>query len=419
MKVLLISPGIDGDSNRTLAEANSSRTLTPMLSLPYLAALTPPEIQIKVIDEIHGISNNYEEADLVGITGMTMQANRMYTIADMYRSMNIPVVLGGVHVTFMYEEAARHGNSVVIGEAEDLWLKIINDFYNNKLKRYYHCKQYPSLSKLPTPRLDLMKGPMYSGDKGSLNVVMATRGCPYQCSYCSVSKMCGRKYRRRPVDHVVNEIERISDNNFFFSDDNLIANKKYSKELFRKLKKLQKKWGAQVSINIAEDEEMLDLAHDCGCISLFIGIESTNPNNLAEIKKSINKVEKYSDSIKKIHDRGIHIHASFMVGFDDDQENVFDDIYNFSVTNKIENPVVNIVTPLPGTDLYKKLLGEGRIINNNWEKYNFLNVVFQPNNLSVDALQNKFEELNKGIRRYKTGLSLVKYRTESGLNNNE
>jgi radical SAM superfamily enzyme YgiQ (UPF0313 family) len=400
MKLLLISPGIDNEESRFVAEANKLRMITPMLALPYLAALTPPDIEVKIIDEQHGLISHFEDADLVGITGMTMQANRMYKIADIYRSRNIPVVLGGIHVTFLPEEASKHADSIVIGEGDEIWPVLMEDFKRGELKPVYRCIKLPSLENLPFPRLDLIDGPSYRMPHGSLNSIMATRGCPNNCSFCCVTKMFGRGFRTRPVQHVIDEIMRMNNDPILFADDNLIGNRNYAMELFNAVKPLNKVWGGQASMKIAHDEELLNLAVESGCKSLFIGFESIDEENIILInKKNVNTVEGYSEAIKKLHDRGVHVYGSFIIGLDNDDESIFEKMYNFIEKNEIEFPLVGVLTPLPGTELFKQFENEGRIIDYNWNKYNFCQVVYKPKKMSADKLKNGYDMLARAIRR--------------------
>lgn len=401
VKILLIYPGIkENEFTKVAIQINRYRIHFPTLGLPLLAALVPQDIEIKIIDEVHGLIKNFEEADLVGISGMTMHANRMYEIADIYRSKGTIVILGGVHVSSMPTEAAMHADSIVIGEAESIWPKIIEDFKSGKLESVYQAQENPSLENLPFPRLDLIDGPAYRPPRGYLNTSMATRGCPYNCTFCCVTKMFGRKFRVRPVENVIAEISLLPYGPLYFNDDNLTGNANYAMKLFDALKSYNFKWGTQVSINIADNAELLKLASDCGCVNILIGFESVNPKSITFLNKNINKVEKYFESIKKIKDYGIAITGSFIVGLDEDDESVFDQIYNFVEETEIENPIVGILTPYPGTDVYKQYLAENRIFDQDWSKYNFNNVVFKPRNMSVDKLQYKYNELVQTLLRY-------------------
>ena len=399
MKVILVSPGLDEDHSEEFRYARKFRESFPCLGLPWLAALTPSNIEVKIIDEVHGLIQDYEEADLVGITAWTMHARRAYKIADVYRQKGIPVVLGGIHFSFLPEEAAPHANSVVVGEAEEIWPNLLKDFQANQLKPLYKAPGYPSLDGLPIPRRDLMDGPGYRPPRGILNAVQATRGCPFACNFCCVTQMFGRTLRTRPIPGVIDELETIDATAVAIIDDNIIGNLKYAKELFTEMIPLEKKWTSQASISIARHDDLLKLAAESGCTSLYIGIETINPTNIIDINKKINKVEEYEDAIKKIHNHGIKIRGSFIVGLDDDDESTFDDIFDFINHNHIDYPTVGIMTPLPGTQLFEKLKKEGRILTYDWNKYNLNEVVYKPKKMSPEKLYSLYLQLYKNIAR--------------------
>jgi radical SAM superfamily enzyme YgiQ (UPF0313 family) len=417
LKVLLINTGIDNADGDPIVEGNRNRPLFPMLALPYLAALTPPDIEVQIIDEAHALLEQRIEADLVGISGMTMHANRMYSLADEYRAMGIPVVLGGIHVTYMQEEALQHADAIVKGEAEKIWPVLLTDFQKHQLKKVYQSTTAIEIDDLPHPRLDLMDGPAYRPPRGYLNSVMSTRGCPYNCSFCCVSNMFGRRMRFRPVDQVIAEINKLP--RFFpifFSDDNLIGHSEYAKKLFRALLPLRRKWGSQMSLKIADDAELLNLAASSGCVSVFLGIESVNPKNIAYInKKNVNAVDKYAESIKKIHDVGIEIMGSFIVGLDDDDEQVFEDIYNFVDRNKIEVPLVGILTPFPGTKIYFDLEQQGRLFDKNWNRYNLAHTVYKPKRMTPEELDRRYFELIRQLNRLRFRNDIIRLSTMSSF----
>lgn len=400
MKILLIAPGIDNRHSWCITEANKLRNITPLLGLPYLAALTSEAHQVSIVDEENGLVNDLIQADLVGITGMTMHANRMYRLADMYRQKDVPVVLGGIHVSYMPDEASEHADSVVIGEADELWPEIIRDAETGRLKPLYTCLKPPSIQRMPLPRLDLVAGPAYHPPAGYLNSVMATRGCPHNCAFCCVTRMFGHAFRTRPVQDVADEISRMSDDPVFFNDDNLIGKPQYAEQLFQAIKPLNRIWGAQVSIRIAENEKLLKLAAQSGCYSLFIGIESIEPANILSInKKYVNNICFYEEAINRIHDYGISIIGSFIIGFDGDDESTFDRLYSFIEKNKIDKPIVGVLTPFPGTLIYHQLEESDRIIDHNWDKYNLANVVFRPVKLTAEKLQEQYTSLLASLNR--------------------
>lgn len=398
MKILLIVPEKEKTHDKVQYYIEKSKIHYPYLGLPILAALTPPEHEVKIIDENHGTIEKFEEADLVGITALTMNAKRAYTIADTYRSMNIPVVFGGIHASACVDEALEHFDSVAVGEGEDIWPELLKDFEKKDLKRVYYAKDYPDMGKIPIPRRDLIDGPAYRFPNGILYSIQATRGCPNNCNFCSVTAMFGRKFRTRPISNVIREIEAIDATNIVFADDNIAGNIKYAEELFTALIPYKKRWFAQSSLKITQYPHLLKLAKESGCFGLYIGIETLNKKNLELINKiSTNKIEQYEDAMALIHDQGIEITGSFIVGLDNDDESVFDSIYEFIMENKIDNPVICILTPLPRTALFHKLKEENRILTYDWNKYNLTEVVFKPKNMSPETLTRKYEELHRAI----------------------
>lgn len=401
MNVLMISCGIDNKYGAGLTEYNKCRQVTPLLALPYLAAVTPPHINLQVIDEMNGLIEEFPEADLVAISGMTMHAKRMYKIGDYYRAKGTPVVMGGIHVSYMPEEALQHADAIIIGEGEYLWPALLKDFEEGCMKQIYKSDVVVDISSLPWPRLDLVDGPAYQSPHGSLNSVMTTRGCPNGCDFCCVNNMFGNRFRSRRIDDVIAEISQMSEAPLMFADDNLTANYHYVTELCNKLIPLNRTWGAQASLKMTEHPELLPLLHKAGCRSLFIGIETLSRENLMDVNKSrVNHISEYEMQIKKIRDQGIGIVGSFIVGLDNDTKAVFEDIYEFVVKNSIDFPIVNILTPLPGTGLYHKLLRENRIVDFNWEKYNLTQVVFKPANMTREELQFGYNSLFYELMKY-------------------
>ncbi|GAG81765.1 unnamed protein product, partial [marine sediment metagenome] len=233
----------------------------PPLNLLYVAALTPKDVEITLVDEHVDRIDFEEEVDLVGITSLTATAPRGYEIADEFRKRGVKVVLGGIHSSALPQEAIQHADSVVIGEAENLWPEVIEDFKKKRLKKFYQSSQKPSLENLPLPRRDLLQGKRYL----TKNFIMTTRGCPFDCDFCSVTRFFGKRHRFRPVGDVIKEIESLKGNFTVFADDNVIAHKKYAKELFKALIPCKKRWFSQADLTMAQDEELLKLAVQSGC----------------------------------------------------------------------------------------------------------------------------------------------------------
>ena len=356
------------------------------LTLTTLAALTPPDIDVQITDENVEPIDFQEEVDLVGITGMVMHAPRAYEIASRFRQRGIPVVMGGPHASSLPLEAKEHVDAVVIGEAENVWAGLIEDVKKGGLKPFYKADAFCSMEKMSCPRLELLKKKAYM----TVNCVQTTRGCPYQCDFCHVTHFFGKTYRCRPVDEVIEEVKRLQGEFIVFIDDNIAGNRQYAKELFARLKPLKKKWASQASITLSRDPELLKLAADSGCVSLFVGIESLSSENLKEVNKSFNRASQFEEGIKAIHDHDIMILAGLIFGLDHDDEGVFERTLRFCERNRIELPSFFLLTPLPGTPLFQRMESEGRLLHRDWGKYNGATVVFKPRLMTEETLQKGF-----------------------------
>lgn len=379
MKLLLINPL---DKN-TSAFSNHF----PPLSLGYIAALTPPNCKIEFIDE------NFEEfiplrADLVAITGMTVQINRAYEICTIYKKMGIPVILGGIHASMVPEEALDYATSVVIGEAENLWEQVIADFVNGQMSRIYKNTSFPSLRKMVIPRRDIFS------KKYRFDCIQTSRGCPFNCDFCSVPIINGREYRLRPVDEVINELKTIKKKFVFFVDDNIVGYGKASEEravtLFEGILKsgIKKHWISQASVNIAANEKLLELMKKSGCLGLLIGFESIDMGILQKYGKTQNLRKNeipeklYKDVINKIHKHGIAVNGYFSYGYEDTQESILRSL-DFITKSHIDIVNTPIVIPSPGTSLYKKLYCQIEFKNYplDWNKY-LGRLVYSPRKMS-------------------------------------
>lgn len=385
MKILLISPEIEDPSLR-FSEREARSFWFPRLSLTTLASHTPAGIDVKIIDETVEAIDFEEDVDLVGISVMTYQAPRSYEISRRFRGRGVKVVLGGIHPSAVPDEAIRHADSVVIGEAEETWPILLEDFKRGKLKPFYRQEGPTNLENLPFQRLDLLKRGAYMTN----NCVQTSRGCPHGCDFCSVTNFFGKSYRSRPVKDVIREVESLPGNYLVFVDDNIAGNKRYARELFTALKPLKKKWGSQCSLTLANDPELLRLAAESGCGAMFVGIETLSQENLLKANKGFNRVSSYEDSIKRFHDNGIMINAGIIFGFDNDDESVFEKTVRFLERNHIGLVLFSILTPLPGTRFYKKVKEEGRIIDKDWSHYEGRYVVFKPKLMTPEALHEGF-----------------------------
>jgi radical SAM superfamily enzyme YgiQ (UPF0313 family) len=382
----------------------------PYLSLTTLAALTPPDIEVRIMDENVETIDFDSRPDLVGVSLLTPLAPRGYEIADQFRSRGVPVVVGGVHATMMPEEAEEHADAVVIGEGEILWPELLADFKKGELKKYYLTDRRAPLNSLPLPRRDLLRRGAYLFQ----NTLQTTRGCPNDCDFCSVTTFYGNTYRFRPVAEVLKEIGALKGNLIFFVDDNIIGSRTYAQELFEGLKPLKKRWVSQATLNISREEKLLTLARDSGCLGLFVGFESLSQEILNGLGKPFYRVAQYETAIRRLHDHGIGIQGSFIFGNDNDPPDVFSRVVRFCNRNRLEAVLFSLLTPFPGTRIFHQLLKENRILHFDWEKYDMNHVVFQPQGMEPEALERGFFEAYKKVyssasllkRLFKPGKSL-------------
>jgi radical SAM superfamily enzyme YgiQ (UPF0313 family) len=381
MKVVIIAPA---GSSYIWRKRRAAFTMPPM-ALPLLAAVTPPEFQVHLIDEaVEDVDLNLK-ADLVGLSAITATASRAYVLADHFRSRGIKVVMGGVHPSTLPEEALQHCDSVAIGEGERLWPQILADAARGHIERTYQGSPSFPLDNLPAPRWDLLPAKRYFIPQ----TVQVSRGCPMACSFCSVSSFFGRPYRLRPIPQALEEIKALKRKLFIFVDDDITGVPDFAKELFASMIPLKKKWVGQCSLSIADDTELLRLAARSGCIGLLIGFESISPEVLRSIGKQVNLRRKYEEAIHNIHKRGIHIQGSFIFGFDGDTPEGIRATVDFVKQNRITGVNYCHLTPFPGTRLFSQLEQEGRILHRDWSKYDRQNIVFQPRHFTPESLQDQ------------------------------
>ena len=433
-KLLLLIDPYPEDNPYRMTETEMKNIWFPKLSLPVIAARTPKSWEVKIIDESHemvrkemidkivrewGVENLF-----VGLsTQMTCYTPRAYEIADQFRAQGVKVCLGGTHATYMTQEAGRHADVVVRYEADHTWPDIIRDFENNKLKPVYEMPSYPSMENSPNPRIDLLPKDSYM----TIQCLQTTRGCHFDCDFCSVSPFNGKSSRRRTIDEVIGEIQRIKEwrrnqlvdqmvtgpmwhrvmtglkimtgledgTIFAFVDDLHNSNRDYCKKLWTALKELNIKWGAQCTLFLGSEPEMVKMAAESGCVAMFVGLESINEDVLAEMKKPFNHEKKYEDQIQCFHDHGIMVNPGIIFGSDADDESVFENTVNFLIKCRVELAYINISTPLPGTTLFERMKKEGRIFDWDWNHYDGKHVVYRPKRMTPEALQEGFFWANR------------------------
>jgi len=393
MKITLIAPAVVDETKRGM----QGRVFQlPPLALATVAATTPKHVDVEIVDEALKPINYECGADLVGITTLTRFAPHAYTIADRFREKGIKVVMGGMHPSALPDEAIKHCDSVVIGEAEGVWIQLINDFEKKQLKKYYHNKDFVDLSTICTPRRDLYKKERYL----FTHLIQTTRGCPFNCGFCSVTKFFGRTYRTRPVESVIEEIRDMKTKFVGFSDDNIFGNRIYARKLFSALKYEGVLWLSQASLNIADDPQLLRMAARSGCKGLFVGLESADCESLVQMNKGFLKPHKFKDAIKRLHDQGISVLGAFVLGNDNEDPSIFRRTLDFAKKIKIDLAQFAILTPYPGTAIYNRLIKENRIFNFDWTKYDAGNAVFKPLRMTADRLKEEVDKLWRDFYRF-------------------
>ena len=328
----------------------------PSLALALVAALTPPHYTITIVDEEIDTIPTSRRFDIVGITAFSNTIDRACAIADTFRSRGSVVVMGGAQVTFAPEDALLHADAVVLGEAEGAWPRLLADYERGALRTTYRNNGPVPFTTSPPPRWDLVRTSRYL----SLPV-QATRGCPFNCEFCLVTKMFGRKKRMRSVDDIISEIQSLPSKRLFFVDDNLTVNKPFARELVGRLQELGISWVCQSSIDITDDDELLETMAQSGCHQILIGFESLNQENLDETQKRHNSVERFAAAIERIHRHGIHVLASFIVGFDNDTLATFDTIHTFCLHHNVPYVILNTLACSPGSDLHRRMAAAGRL----------------------------------------------------------
>lgn len=348
-----------------MARMMGKKTANAALALPTLAALTPEHYDIAIVDEEMGENATGKKADIVGISMITSNSERGYEIADHYRRRGIKVVLGGPYASYSPEEALEHADAVVIGEAEEIWQQVLHDFEQGQLQSNYQGKKRNTFQTTTIPRWDLVD----TNKILSINI-QASRGCPFQCEFCLTSQLFGKKVRRRLINNVVEEIKQVPLKNLFFVDDNLTLNKYYALELFEAIKPLGVSWMCQSSVDVADDPDFLKKMAEAGCKYILIGFESINEKSLKETHKHQNNKDRYLEIIERIHQAGIHVYASFIIGFDHDTKADFQHFQNFIQEAGLPVFMLSLLGSTKGTALHARLEKEGRLYNRLSKNYN-------------------------------------------------
>ena len=383
MRILLAAAGTPSRSGRRSAFVPIVTLYTQHLSLTLsqLAAITPTKHSITIVDENNGQQVDcIKDYDVVAISSFTKHVYRAYELADAFRAQGVTVVLGGYHPSALPEEAQQHADAVVIGEAEHTWLLVLNDIEQGSLKPLYRQEEPIDPAMIPPARRDA------STKKITADNIQATRGCPYRCEFCSVVKVEGYRFRARPIEAVIAELRQMKTKSFSFNDSSLTIDPGYSKDLFRAMRGLGKRFRCFGNINtLYHDEDLVRLSHEAGCQAWHIGFESVCQESLNDVKKA-NDIRLYQAGIKKIKQSGVGAKGLFMFGFDCDTPSIFADTYRMIRGWNLDSADFAILTPYPGTPLYQRLEQEGRIRTRDWSLYNLGNVVFTPKLMTPEEL---------------------------------
>lgn len=396
MKLKLISPcasklRINGKTPRQLSGVRSKM---PPWSLCCIAAVTPDSWEISIEDEMMDEIVYDDNPDLVVISIIAAaSSSRAYELGDYFRQKGIPVVMGGIHASATTEETLKHADAVVVGEAEGIWPKVLDDCVNKNLKGVYKNNDLLDLKGLPRPRLDLLK---HKDEYDVYQYVQPARGCMYHCEFCSTTAFW-KKLRTRPVDEVIDEMKYLDPNKPIMVMDEFVGcDRKYYKELLEKMIPLNLKyWSCQTGVRIAEDIEMLDLMQKAGCKYVFLGLESPNIQSLRNSNKSHNDPNKYVEVAKRFHDRGIMIQGGFVFGLDSDDLGTFKRVYKLVKKTGIEEVQLNLVYPYPGTPLREHMKKENRVTSDDFDNYIFDGVNFIPKSMTQDELNTGYNWLLK------------------------
>ena len=389
----------------------------PSLGLLTVAALTPPDVEVEYIeyDALPGEDEPLERFDLVGLSSFTARIEATYKLADRYRAMGVPVVLGGLHVTLMPDEAQAHADAIVLNGAEGAWPQLVEDFKKGQMKRRYDGlrKDVFKPDNYVMPRFDLLK-------EGAYNrvTVQTSRGCPINCEFCAASLRITSSFQQKPVPLVIEELRwatQAHESPFVeFADDNTFVNKKWGKELMREMAPLNLRWFTETDISVGDDQELIDLMAEAGCKQILIGLESPSQGGLMEIDPhnwKAKRYDKYLDAISRIQAAGITVNGTFVLGLDSHDTSIFAELDDFIRASNLLEVQLTVQTPFPGTPLYHRLKSDGRLLSDRyWDRCTLFDVNYRPKNMSVEELEEGFvwlsektyseQEFNRRKRHY-------------------
>jgi radical SAM superfamily enzyme YgiQ (UPF0313 family) len=390
----LVMPGVGRKPGEPYVNSWKMEPLAPAV----LAAMTPADVEVRFLDDRLEPIPYDEPTDAVAINVETYTARRAYAIAARFRQRGVPVILGGYHPTLVPQEAEMHAESIVEGEAETVWPRMIEDLRSRRLQRRYRGEgETPARA---SPRRSIFTGKKYL----PMTLIEAGRGCCFACEFCSVAEFYRHTASARPVEDVLAEIEQASRRTVFFIDDNIVANPNRAKRMFKAIASAGIRWVSQGSITMADDPEMLALMRKSGCRNILIGFESLSTATLVAMGKTWNCAQRdYEDAIRRIRDAGIAVYATFVFGYDTDDADAFDRTVEFAIRQKFHLAAFNHLVPFPGTPLYRRLQDEGRLRFDAWwldPRYRFGDVAFHPRNMSAEELADRCFEARNAFYRF-------------------
>ncbi|MCB1124261.1 MAG: B12-binding domain-containing radical SAM protein, partial [Verrucomicrobiae bacterium] len=372
----------------------------PSLGLLTLAGCTPEDVDLEYVDVIDLADwDHFERSyDAVAISSFSMQIFEVYELADRYRRLGVKVILGGIHVTLLPDEAAAHADAIVLGEGEPVWPEIVEDLKQNRLKPRYDARRRAfNLVDAPMPRFDLL-----DVDRYNRFTVQTTRGCPYDCEFCAASIRIAPGYKCKPVEKVIEEIrevQRLKPGAFLeFADDNTFASKAHGRALVSALENEGVKWFTETDISVADDEELLCRMKGSGCAQILVGLESPTALSLEGVERKINwkakRRERYLRAIERIQSHGITVNGCFVLGLDGSDSSEFDAVFEFVELSGLYEVQITVMTGFPGTPLYHRLEREDRLTHpGQWDRCTLFDVNYRPSHLSVDELEKGFRDL--------------------------
>ena len=392
MRLTLIHPCIGRRVGQPYIRTWQMEPLAPAT----LAGLTPPDVEIRFYDDRTETIPFDEPTDLVAMSVETYTAKRSYQIASEFRRRGVPVIMGGFHPTLVPEEVAEYAESIVIGEAEQQWATVIEDFRAGRLQPVYRQPKRPTLTGL-RPDRSIFQGKRYL----KVGLVEAGRGCHFRCEFCAIQSYFANTQTRRPTEEIIEEVRRMNKPLIFFVDDNITSNMEQAKEFFRALIPLKVRWVSQASINAAHDEEFLTLIKASGCQGLLIGFETLNPENLKQMRKSFNTMKGgYEQALANLRRHGIRLYVTFILGYDADNGDTFRETLAFAKRHRFYIVAFNHLTPFPGTPLYERLEKEGRLLYDRWwlhAEYRYGMVPFAPRGMTADDVKNRCIEARQSF----------------------